>query len=31
MTWNPRDYENITQIRLDPDLVWIPDIMLYNT
>ena len=31
MTWNSSDYANITQIRLDPGLLWIPDIMLYNT
>jgi len=31
LTWNKSDYANITQIRLDPDLLWIPDIMLYNT
>lgn len=36
LTWNPSDYDNITEITLptDPDMdasIWVPDIYLYNT
>ncbi|CAD5112797.1 DgyrCDS2007 [Dimorphilus gyrociliatus] len=31
LRWNPGDYGNISQVRLEADRVWIPDIMLYNT
>jgi hypothetical protein len=30
MRWNPVDYGEITQIRVAPDKVWLPDIVLFN-
>lgn len=30
MIWNPRDYGNIEQIRIAPDKLWSPDIVLFN-
>ena len=31
LKWNPSQYGNIQDIRLTPQDIWIPDIMLYNT
>ena len=31
LSWEPEEYFNITEIRLKPDEVWIPDITLYNS
>nr|CAD2182425.1 unnamed protein product [Meloidogyne enterolobii] len=30
MKWNPSDYENIRTIRVPPEKVWLPDIVLFN-
>nr|CDJ85071.1 unnamed protein product [Haemonchus contortus] len=30
MQWNPQDYGGITQIRVAPDKIWLPDIVLFN-
>ena len=30
LTWNLEDYGGIKKIRIDPSLVWIPDIVLYT-
>lgn len=30
MTWNPADYDGIEQIRVAPDKIWLPDIVLFN-
>ena len=30
LAWNKADYGGITSIRLPPELVWTPDIVLYN-
>jgi len=30
LTWNPADFNNITEINVDPKKVWLPDIVLYN-
>uniref|UniRef100_A0A4W4EAS3 Cholinergic receptor, nicotinic, alpha 4b n=1 Tax=Electrophorus electricus TaxID=8005 RepID=A0A4W4EAS3_ELEEL len=30
LRWNPRDYENVTSIRIPSELIWRPDIVLYN-
>lgn len=30
MTWNPVNYGGIKQIRVSPDKVWLPDIVLFN-
>ncbi|EGT54971.1 hypothetical protein CAEBREN_30784 [Caenorhabditis brenneri] len=29
--WNPDDYENITELRLPYDSIWLPDTTLYNS
>ncbi|XP_068673444.1 neuronal acetylcholine receptor subunit beta-3-like [Montipora foliosa] len=31
LTWQPEDYGGIKRVRLDPKLLWIPDIVLYNS
>ena len=28
--WNPDDYGGIQVLRMSNDMIWIPDIMLYN-
>ncbi|KAK6017980.1 hypothetical protein OSTOST_16487, partial [Ostertagia ostertagi] len=30
MRWNPVDYGEIREIRVTPDKVWLPDIVLFN-
>ncbi|CAB4068497.1 Neuronal acetylcholine receptor subunit alpha-7,Acetylcholine receptor subunit alpha-1-A,Neuronal acetylcholine receptor subunit alpha-4,Acetylcholine receptor subunit alpha-like,Neuronal acetylcholine receptor subunit alpha-2,Acetylcholine receptor subunit alpha-L1,Acetylcholine receptor subunit alpha-like 1,CHRNA7-FAM7A fusion protein,Acetylcholine receptor subunit alpha [Lepeophtheirus salmonis] len=30
LIWNPKDYYNITKIRIPCDRIWLPDIVLYN-
>ena len=30
MTWDPSKYGGIKRVRIDPSLLWIPDIVLYN-
>ncbi|XGW29865.1 hypothetical protein V3C99_009146, partial [Haemonchus contortus] len=30
MQWDPQDYGGITQIRVAPDKIWLPDIVLFN-
>ncbi|MBN3321643.1 ACHA4 protein, partial [Atractosteus spatula] len=30
LRWNPQDYENVTSIRIPSELIWRPDIVLYN-
>ena len=30
LIWNPHDFGNITRIRIPCDLIWLPDIVLYN-
>lgn len=30
MRWNPIHYGNIKTIRVPPDKVWLPDIVLFN-
>ena len=29
--WDPEDYENITELRLPFDSIWLPDTTLYNS
>ncbi|GMR37464.1 hypothetical protein PMAYCL1PPCAC_07659 [Pristionchus mayeri] len=29
--WDPKDYDNITELRLPHDTVWLPDTTLYNS
>ncbi len=31
LTWNPSKYNNVRAINLATRLIWLPDIMLYNT
>lgn len=31
LTWNPIEYDNISSVNIDKNLVWVPDICLYNT
>lgn len=28
--WDPGEYENVTSIRIPSELIWRPDIVLYN-
>ena len=30
LTWQREEYDGIKTIRINPSLVWIPDIVLYN-
>ena len=31
LQWDPREHGGVEKIRLKSNLIWIPDIMLYNT
>jgi len=30
LKWNPDDWNNVTEFRINPDLIWIPDIAPYD-
>ena len=30
LRWNPEDYGKIRTIRVPPDKVWLPDVVLFN-
>ncbi|XP_062862781.1 neuronal acetylcholine receptor subunit alpha-2a [Trichomycterus rosablanca] len=30
LQWEPSDYDNVTSIRVPSELIWVPDIVLYN-
>ncbi|KAG9352991.1 hypothetical protein JZ751_017567 [Albula glossodonta] len=30
LRWNPQDYDNVTSVRIPSELIWRPDIVLYN-
>uniref|UniRef100_A0A8C8RJ34 Cholinergic receptor nicotinic alpha 2 subunit n=1 Tax=Pelusios castaneus TaxID=367368 RepID=A0A8C8RJ34_9SAUR len=30
LRWNPADFDNVTSIRVPSEMIWIPDIVLYN-
>uniref|UniRef100_G3P907 Cholinergic receptor, nicotinic, alpha 2b (neuronal) n=1 Tax=Gasterosteus aculeatus TaxID=69293 RepID=G3P907_GASAC len=30
LRWKPSDYDNVTSIRVPSELIWVPDIVLYN-
>jgi len=30
LAWNPSDFDNITKVQLPSDMIWLPDIVLYN-
>ncbi len=30
MTWDASDFNGLAKIRIPPDLIWRPDIVLYN-
>ena len=30
LRWNPADFGNITSLRVPSEMIWIPDIVLYN-
>ncbi|XP_069461748.1 neuronal acetylcholine receptor subunit alpha-2 [Ambystoma mexicanum] len=30
LRWNPAEYDNVTSIRVPSEMIWIPDIVLYN-
>uniref|UniRef100_A0A3B4ZNL3 Neuronal acetylcholine receptor subunit alpha-2-like n=1 Tax=Stegastes partitus TaxID=144197 RepID=A0A3B4ZNL3_9TELE len=30
LQWSPSDYDNVTSIRVPSELIWVPDIVLYN-
>ncbi|CAJ0928755.1 unnamed protein product, partial [Mesorhabditis belari] len=30
LTWNPDDYDGITSLRVQPEKIWLPDIVLFN-
>ncbi|XP_074845131.1 neuronal acetylcholine receptor subunit alpha-2 [Carettochelys insculpta] len=30
LRWNPGDFDNVTSIRVPSEMIWIPDIVLYN-
>ena len=30
LRWNPHDYNGITEINVPPEVLWVPDIVLYN-
>lgn len=30
LQWSPSDFDNVTSIRVPSELLWVPDIVLYN-
>jgi len=30
LAWNPNDYGGVSTVRVPPDKIWTPDIVLYN-
>ncbi|KAI7805059.1 nicotinic acetylcholine receptor alpha 2 subunit [Triplophysa rosa] len=30
LRWNTSDYDNVTSIRVPSEMIWVPDIVLYN-
>lgn len=30
LRWDPADFDNVTSIRVPSEMIWIPDIVLYN-
>ncbi|XP_020629808.1 neuronal acetylcholine receptor subunit alpha-3-like [Orbicella faveolata] len=30
LTWNPKDYDGLTTVYVEPSKVWVPDVLLYN-
>lgn len=30
LVWNPEEYGNVTSVRISPDKLWIPDVLMYN-
>ncbi|KFP30684.1 Neuronal acetylcholine receptor subunit alpha-2, partial [Colius striatus] len=30
LRWNPADFDNVTSIRVPSEMIWIPDLVLYN-
>ena len=30
MTWKPGDFGGIKEVHVPPDMLWVPDIILYN-
>ena len=30
LRWKPEEYENVTSIRIPSEIIWRPDIVLYN-
>lgn len=30
MTWKPADYGGVKQINIPPEMLWVPDVILYN-
>lgn len=30
LRWDPEEYENVTSIRIPSEIIWRPDIVLYN-
>lgn len=30
MTWKPSDYGGVKEINIPPEMIWVPDIILYN-
>ncbi|NXL88565.1 ACHA2 protein, partial [Alectura lathami] len=30
LRWNPEDFDNVTSIRVPSEMIWIPDLVLYN-
>ena len=30
MTWKPEDYGGVKEIQIPPDMLWVPDVILYN-
>lgn len=30
LRWNPKDFDGITKLTISPNMIWLPDIVLYN-